>query len=145
DDIAGFGIRLRAGGKRSWVFQYAMGKLQRRMTFGAYPALDATRARGQAARLHAQIKLGQDPAGNKAESKARAHETFEHGVQQYLMYQRERLRPRAYTEVERHLLKHAKLLHGLQLGKVDKRTIAARLNEIGRDSGFVTANRVRAT
>jgi len=30
DDIPGFGVRLRAGGSRSWVFQYKIGQQHRR-------------------------------------------------------------------------------------------------------------------
>ncbi|HKA00100.1 MAG TPA: Arm DNA-binding domain-containing protein, partial [Candidatus Solibacter sp.] len=35
DDIPGLGLRLRAGGSRVWVFQYALGRKQRRMALGA--------------------------------------------------------------------------------------------------------------
>jgi site-specific recombinase XerD len=52
---------------------------------------------------------------------------------------------RSFGEVERHLLKHTKPLHGLQLAKVDKRSIATRLGEITHDSGPVAANRVRSS
>jgi hypothetical protein len=34
DDVPGLGLRLRAGGKRSWIFQYQIGTKQRRMTLG---------------------------------------------------------------------------------------------------------------
>lgn len=34
DEIAGFGLRLREGGSRSWVFQYKIGSKHRRITFG---------------------------------------------------------------------------------------------------------------
>jgi hypothetical protein len=38
DDILGFGLRLRAGSSRSWVFQYALGDKQRRLSLGAATA-----------------------------------------------------------------------------------------------------------
>ena len=31
DEIPGFGLRLRAGGSRNWVFQYGIGEKQRRL------------------------------------------------------------------------------------------------------------------
>ena len=34
DDIAGWGLRVREGGKRVWIFQYAIGGRTRRLTFG---------------------------------------------------------------------------------------------------------------
>jgi len=58
---------------------------------------------------------------------------------------RERQRPRTFTETERHLLVYCKPLYGLQLAAVDRRAIAARLNEIAAQSGAVTSNRLRAS
>ncbi len=90
DDIPGFGLRLRTGGAR-WIFQYARGNKQRRFTFGNFPALDAAKARKEAERLHAEVKLGRDPAGEKAEAKARSGETFEACMRLYLERRRAEL------------------------------------------------------
>ena len=35
DDIPGLGVRVRAGGSRMWIFQYAIGGKHKRMTLGA--------------------------------------------------------------------------------------------------------------
>jgi hypothetical protein len=35
DDIPGFGLRVRAGGSRTFVFQYKLGAKHRRMALGA--------------------------------------------------------------------------------------------------------------
>ena len=77
DDIPGFGLRVRAGGSRAWAFQYRVGSKQRRITFGTVSAMSVQDARERAGQLHAQVKLGQDPFGEKVESQARASETFE--------------------------------------------------------------------
>ena len=105
DTLPGFGLRLRAAGSRSWVFQYQVGDRQRRMALGKAPALPLEKAREIAAQLHAKVKLGGDPAGDKAESKARAGETFEHCMARYLGRRRAEgnLRPATYSEIERHL------------------------------------------
>ena len=95
------GLRLRAGGGRSWVFQYKLGDKQRRLTLGSATALDLTRARDQAVTLYAQVKLGQDPAGTKHEGRVRALQTFRTVLDGFLRAQRRRLRPRSYSEVER--------------------------------------------
>jgi integrase len=76
DDIAGWGLRIRDSGKRVWIFQYAIGGRTRRLTFGTYPAMSVTTAREQAGQLHAQTKLGRDPAREKVAAQARAGETF---------------------------------------------------------------------
>jgi hypothetical protein len=38
DDLPGLGIRMRPGGSRNWVYQYKLGKKNRRMTFGSIKA-----------------------------------------------------------------------------------------------------------
>jgi integrase len=145
DAIPGFGVRLRAGGSKNWIFQYRQGEKQRRLSFGSLNALGLAEAREKAARLHAQVKLGHDPAGQKLEARGRAAETFRPAVQLFLARQKTRLKPRTYTEVERHLLNHSKPLHELHLSKIDRRTIASRLGEIAGARGPAAANRVRAS
>jgi hypothetical protein len=52
-DIPGFGLRMRAGGIRTWILQHRIGHRQRRITIGAATALTAADARGMAAKLYA--------------------------------------------------------------------------------------------
>ena len=145
DDVAGFGLRVRAGGARVWVFRYRVGHKQRVMTFGSAAVMTAQQARDRAVKLHAQVKLGLDPAAGKIESQARASEIFEYAVRLFLARQKERLKPRSYLETERHLLTHAKRLHPMPLAKIERRDIAIRLTEIATNSGPAAANRVRAS
>ena len=145
DDIAGFGLRAREGGSRVWVFRYRIGHKQRVMTFGSVSAITAQLAREQAAKLHAQVKLGLDPAAGKVESQARATEIFEYAARLFLARQKERLKPRTFVEVQRHLTVNARQLHPLLLARIGRRDIAARLNEIAVNNGPAAANRVRAS
>jgi integrase len=157
DDIPGFGLRLRAGGSRSWVFQYALGEKQRRLSLGAATLESFTTVkdgdgqtiklgiREQAAQLHARVKLGQDPAGDKTESRKRASDTFEAIAKKYLAAKKESTRPGSYSETERHILKHAKPLSGLQVAKISRGDIATLIGTIKKNSGPVAANRVRST
>jgi integrase len=80
--------------------------------------------------LSSMRTLGHDPQGQKIEDRARAAETFEPAMRRFLQWKKDRLKPRSYEEVERHLVKHAKPLHSLQLAKIDRRTIASRLAEL---------------
>src|SRR5438067_3335831 len=98
------------------------------MTIGKVAALDFGSAKNTAKDLYAQVRLGADPADAKAEAKVKAAETFEAAVRAYLARQRARLRPRSYSEVERHLLVNAKPLHGLGLTGVHRRDVATLLN-----------------
>jgi hypothetical protein len=80
DDVPGFGLRIRVGGSRNWIFQYRQGAKQRRISLGSASAITAQNARERASQLHARVRLGEDPAGQKIESRSRAAETF--GFQQ---------------------------------------------------------------
>jgi hypothetical protein len=76
DDTPGLGLRLRAGGSRMWIFQYALGDKQRRMTLGSAKSMTLGKAREAAGTLHAKVRLGQDPANEKTEGRRRAAETL---------------------------------------------------------------------
>jgi integrase len=145
EDLPGFGLRIRAGGKRTWIYQYKIGNQNRRITLGAATALSLANARATAIKIHAQVRLGRDPSVEKAEAQARASDTVAAALQSYLTYQRTRLRPRSYVEDERYLMRHGRPLHGLQLDKVDRRAIAAEISAAAIKSGAVTANRMRAS
>lgn len=145
DDVPGFGLRLRAEGSRTFVFQYKLGAKQRRMSLGSATAVSVVKAREIAAHLHARVKLGADPASDKADARKRASETFKATADEYLAEQRTRLRPRSYPDLERHLLRHARTLHELQLAKIERRDIATVIAVVAKNSGLVTGNRVRTS
>src|SRR5215813_6775959 len=65
DAVPGLALRLRAGGNRGWTFQYRIGRKQRRMSLGDASAISLHAVRKVASQLHARVKLGQDPAGEK--------------------------------------------------------------------------------
>ena len=125
--------------------QYAIAGRTRRMVFGSLATLDPSKARETAKDLLAKVRLGGDPAGEKIEGRVRAAETMGAVLESYLSHQRQHLRPRSYVEVERHLRKHCRQLHGLQLAKIDRRTVAARIAAVAAKNGAVAANRVRAS
>jgi integrase len=155
DTITGWGFRIRAGGKRVWIYQYqcAVGaagqkRKQRRITLGPYPAMDVAAARAKAAGYQAQVLAGGDPAiDNAAESTAQPSETFSSCMDAYLEHRRRdvKLRPRSYVEIERHLNVNLKALHDLPLAKVEKRAIAQELSRLGKESGPIQANRTRSS
>jgi integrase len=145
DDVPGFGLRVREGGSRSLIFQYKIGEKHRRMALGSANAVDFAATRKEAEKLYARVKLGDDPAGDKAEAKAKAAETFEAAAADYLELKKDELRERSYLDVVRYLKVHAKVLHRLQLAKVTRADIAACLSSARKGSGAVTANRTRSS
>ncbi len=145
DSIPGFGLRLRSGGSRNWVFQYKLGKKQRRMSLGSATAILLVDARRTATELYAKVKLGKDPQGEKEHAKTAAADIFEVTVRRYLAARKKDTRPGTYSEIERHLDRHCRPLHRLGLAGIEQRTVATRLNEIREASGDVAANRVRSS
>ncbi len=144
-DLPGFGLRLREGGSKTWVVQYAIAGKTRRMMLGSVAMLDPGKARETAKDLLAQVRLGRDPAGEKATARAKAAETFGALLPRFLERQRARLKPRSLQEVERHLVAHARPLHGRPIEAIDRRAIATRLAEIAKASGPAASNRVRTS
>ncbi len=145
DDIPGFGLRLREGGSRSFVFQYKIGAKHRRMALGKATALNLAEIRKLALQHYASVRRGEDPAANKADAVRQVSEIFESYLEQYLGALRQRLRPRSFKEIARHLTKHAKPLHQMQLAKITRRDVAALHVAITNGAGARTGNLVRSS
>ncbi|MFZ2079710.1 MAG: tyrosine-type recombinase/integrase [Xanthobacteraceae bacterium] len=145
DEIPGFGLRIREAGSRSFVFQYKLGSKQRRMALGVATPETIAEARKTAAKLHARVKLGQDPASDKVEAQRQASETFGPSAEEFLDTLRERYRPGSFREIRRHLLLHAKPLHALPVARITLRDVADLISAVTKQSGAVTANRVRSS
>jgi integrase len=150
DDVTGFGLRLREGGSRTWIYQYRIGSKQRRMVLGSARAVTLSLARENAGKLEAKVKLGGDPAMEKETARRDADNTVGALLDQYLEAKKagktkRKVRPRSYAEIERHLKTHAKPLHRLPIGAMSQRDVASLLGDVATEAGNVTSNRVRAS
>jgi integrase len=145
DDVSGFGVRIREGGSRSFVFQYKLGTKNRRMSLGSITAGDIGNARETAKNLYAKVRLGQDPQGEKVKSRIAAAETFKAAAEEFLSYKQTELRRGSYVGMRHHLMVHARALHHLQLAKIDRRDIANAVGAVTKNAGLVTANRTRSS
>ncbi len=145
DDIPGLGIRMRPGGSRNWVFQYKLGKKHRRMTLGALSAIGLFKARDMAGDLHAKVRLGQDPAAERAEAKEQAAETFDVIADRFLKFKEAKISADYHREMTRHLKEDAKPLHGLPVRMVKRRTVASLLSDLRDSRGESTADHVRSS
>src|SRR5215207_2711548 len=136
--LPGFGVRLRLGGKRTWIAQYRLGSKQRRTT----DTLDCEEARRRARSVLGAVHNGDDPQARKAEARARAATTLGAVLATYLdLFAAQRLRPKTIRETRRYLKVSWKPLHGLGLNHIDRRAVAARIPEIAPENGPIAANR----
>jgi len=143
DAISGFGLRVREGGSRKWIFQYSIGGHTKRMTLGDVSKIGATKAKEMVEQLAAKVALGLDPAAEKQEAQTHK-ETLGEAVAAYLKVKVRELAPRTYVETERYLDVTARSLHGRPLASIAQKEIADLLTKIDADSGEATANRFRA-
>jgi integrase len=144
DDLPGFGVRLRAGGKAVWVMQYRVGVQQRRETLGDIRKVDLEKARKEAKARFAAVTLGSDPAADKAQAKVKAKRTLGAIVDEYLAFKADRFRPKTMHETTRYLRQSWKPLHGIPIHKVERADVAVQLGRIATESGGVSANRAHA-
>jgi integrase len=146
-ELHGFGHRLRAGGSRTWLVQYAdaSGKT-RRVTIGPLAVFDPVRAREEAKKILAAKHLGRDPALEKEQAKTAAGETVGACLKIYLERRRSdpNLQRSSYGEIERHLDRNLRALHSLPVSKLDRRSIAIELAKLTA-IGPVQANRTRTS
>jgi integrase len=145
DELAGFGLRIRAGGSRKWIFDYRIGGVKRRHIIGSATAMDAEEARRKARKLRVQVDEGKDPAVEKATKKVASALLLASVAEDYLKAREKNMKPRSHQESSRHLRKHWKPLHNLSVSGVSRPVIAAHLRKIAEESGGVTADRARAT
>lgn len=143
DDAPGFGLRIRAGGKKTWIVQYRIGAMQRRVTLGTVNALDPEKARKAARDRLAQVTLGGDPQRDRMHARASAVITLGSLVNRYLKFKGASVRKSTHSETKRYLNEYWKTLHKVPIHEVKRREIAVRLTEISEDHGAIAAARAR--
>jgi len=135
--VAGLGARRQRGPAVNYVLKHK----GRWFTIGRHGSpFTVEAARTEALRLLGQLVVGEDPR-----PEAPSGGTFGETVALYLERRKPAWRPRSYEEMSRHLLGHAKPLHGASLDEVSKRQIAELLAKVEAGSGPTARNRVRAS
>jgi integrase len=144
EGLPGFGLRVRAGGKRTWIAQYRVGLSTRRLTLGSIDKVDPDEARKLAKAALARAQLGGDPQTEKIEARARAALTLAAVAERYLRHAHGRLKTRSFEEVERSLTRHWAPLGKVPVDRFSRTIVAARLTDIAVEHGPFAANRARA-
>jgi integrase len=130
--LPGFGLRLRASGARSFLYQYAIAGRTRKITLGE---IDPGKAFDAAKDLHAQVRLGRDPVAEKTQARVRAAETMGAILPIYLTQKRAQLRPNSIQLVVRNLEVYCRSLHALPMVNIDRRAIGAILLKVTEKNG----------
>ncbi len=144
DTLRRFGIRIRAGGKRTWIIQYRAGPQQRRLTLGDVAAMSAETARTEAQKKLAKIDLGHDVQAEKVQAQERQAVTLGYVAGLYLDFHSARRRANTVRETRRYLTQHFAPLAAVPIDKIERKHVAARLGEITAESGATAAARARA-
>jgi len=145
DDVAGFGLRIREGGARTWLFRYRLGNKQRAIKLGTAGTVPLALARKNAKILAARVADGEDPALDREAARSEAENTFGVLAEQFLEARKPSWRPRSYEEFRRHLIKQSKPLHPLPIASISQRNIANLLSDITKTSGTIASNRARSS
>jgi integrase len=147
DELAGFGVRLRASGRKAWIVQYrpSNSRRTRRVTLGAVEKFTPAEARVAARKLLARVALGHDPQGEREAERARSARTFRSAIEVYLVAKQGELRPASYRTRKLYLLggPYFRPLHPIGVGDITHSDVAARLSAIARDHGAQTATAAR--
>jgi integrase len=145
DKQAGFGLRIRAGGKRMWICQYRFGSVQRRFNIGTIHEKTVAQARAEAATISARVRLGVDPQAERRDAREKASDTLGEIGRRYLEAKKSNWSPGSYREFYRHIEINWAPLARRSVHSISRADVAARVSDIAKASGVVTANRARST
>jgi integrase len=139
----GFGCRVTAGGARSFILNYRVNHVERRITIGQWPTWSVLKAVKEARQLRQRIDRGEDPLGDRRKQEAAQKDTLQLICERY--FKREGSRLRSAESRERTL----KRLVYPELGRTDITTIRRKdivrlLDKIEDGNGPVMATRTLA-
>ena len=155
--LPGFGLRIRASGKRTWFIHKRTQDGVLKRTIGDISLFDLDEARTEARKIlnkAEKLSLLDEEERQQREEQRRLQEE-EHAKETITLasvanlyiaeYVEKKQKERTQLETRRHLQSHWAPLHATPLHKIDRRNVAARINEIASTSGPIAANRARST
>jgi integrase len=142
--MPGFGVRLRAGGRRTWVAQIRSDGRTRRMAIGDIAQIELEAARAAAKRFFAESTLGTDPIKARAEAREKAATTVGSVVELYLTAREAVVRSGTHDDLVRYLRRYFAPLHDRPIEAVTRRDVAVMVSELAKEHGQVAAARARS-
>ena len=143
-ELRGFGLRLRASGRQSWICHFERNGKQEKLTIGNAKVLTADEARHKAREILRDADLGRSPRAKRAEEKAKQRITFSYVAERYLQAKQQELRPNSLRGATYYLQTIWKPLAGMAAHEISRRDIAILLNEIAAKNGRTAAARARS-
>jgi len=147
--LAGFGVRVAAGGTKAWVVEFRPGgggrkSSTKRMTLGRVGTLTMVQARDRAKTILAEVQLGADPAGAKTERRGAV--TIAELAESYLQEEvRPLKKPRTVVLYAGYLKNHVVPVLGARKAlDVTPSDVAKLHRKIGAGGAKVAANRTVA-
>ena len=147
-DKPGWGVRILASGRKSWVVQYRDpdGK-SRRHTIGDLRIVPITLAEQRASEILSHAKLGRDLLAEEREASTKRSRDAEKSVGAMVaayLSEPEVRRRRSFVETKRYLEVHWKPVHGLSAETISRHDLIPVLRQIATERGEVSANRARS-
>jgi integrase len=147
-DKPGWGVRILASGRKSWVVQFRdkTGK-SRRHTIGDLRIVPLTIAERRASELLSSAKLGIDLLGEEKAKRERRTADAERSVGAMVAAycsEAETRRKRSFSETRRYLEVHWKPIHLESAETISRHQIVPELRKIAAERGPISANRARS-
>jgi integrase len=146
-DKPGWGVRILASGRKSWVVQYRDpdGK-SRRHTIGDLRVVPITLAEQRASELLSHAKLGRDLLAEESEVRSKRGRDAEKSIGAMIAAYRaepEVRRRRSFSETKRYLEVHWRPVHALSAETISRHDLIPVLRRVAAERGEVSANRAR--
>jgi integrase len=142
DTFKGFGVRIREGGSRKWIYQYKLAGKTNRLVIGLVDALDLKQAKRIAGEHHAKVVQGINPAQDRRDRLAAQANLFGHVIDDFLKQYKNR--PRTVQLTASYLRKTAAPLHSRPVDGITHADVAKLLRDVEASSGAATCNRLRS-
>ena len=151
DALPGFGVRVSAGGTKTFLAQYSVAGAKRRVAIGAFGVLTPDEARRAAKGVLGEAAQGGDPfvdrrAKAEAARAARTEQVFKFGdlVTDWAAARASDRRPGYLREAVGNLRRHLPDLLARPASSITTKDVIAALSRIKREAGTVTGNRALA-
>lgn len=141
--IPGFGVRVTATGRRSFFLMYRLGRRQRLLTLGSYPAVKLSKARDKARDALEKVEKGIDPADQKVLRRQAAARTFRDLLDAYFS-DPDIAKMRSAKEQRRLIDKDCSAWMDRPPGAISDDDVSELLADIVERGAPVMANRLRA-